>query len=93
MRAETRDRGDCCIARAHTCSFVFFCGHGLTQTKIKAGLTKAFTALRMVRKTLRTSPLHFLDGNKIAAWTNRHLAAVAYVAKCCRHPAASDYRT
>lgn len=74
-------------------AYVYFCGRGLTQPKIKARLEKAFAALRTVRKTLRASPLHFLDGNKIAAWTNRHVAAVAYVAKCCHLPVASDYRT
>lgn len=74
-------------------AYVFFCGHGLTQKQIKLRLEKATAALGQVGKIGRTSPLHFLDGNKIASWADRHLAAVAYVAKCCQLAVASNYRT
>lgn len=74
-------------------AYVFFCGHGLTQKQIKLRLEKATAALKGVRKVGKFNPLHFLDGNKIAAWANRHVAAVAYVAKCGQLAVASSYRT
>ena len=77
-------------------AYVFFCGrpyvqlaHGIEERIAAAteALERAGTPLDGVR------PIHFLDANKIAAWTNRHAAAVAYVSTCCQLTPVGELRT
>lgn len=77
-------------------AYVFFCGRPYVQMArgIERRVAAAVDALKKAGAVLRrTRPIHFLDANKIAAWTNRHAAAVAHVAMCCQLPPVGVLRT
>lgn len=64
--------------------YVFFCSHGYVQRKLTARINAAVTAIFDAGGAGNVAQaIAFLDGNKIAAWTNQHPAAMAHVAKCC----------
>ncbi len=82
---EVLSRGGC---------YVFFCGHPYVQESIDERIEAAKKELTAAGRALGTvQTIRFLDGNKIAAWTNQHAAAVAYVCECCRLPPVGELRT
>lgn len=64
------------------------------QKQISARIKSARDALPEAHRTPGPgNPIHFLDGNKIATWTNQHAAAMAHVWKCCQLPSVGALRT
>ncbi|HEU0046625.1 MAG TPA: hypothetical protein VFQ43_03330, partial [Nitrososphaera sp.] len=76
--------------------YLFFCGRPYVQLAngIESRIEAANKALTDAgQKPKRSDQIRFLDSNKIAAWTNQHAAAVAYVCKCCQLTSLSMFRT
>jgi hypothetical protein len=74
--------------------YVFFCGHPYVQESIDERIEAANKELTAAGRVLSAGrPIRFLDGNKIAAWTNQHAAAVAHVCECCGLPPVGELRT
>ena len=75
-------------------AYVFFCREPYVQKGLTARIKAAHDAIVKAGKALgNVPPVRFLDGNKIAAWTIRHPAAVAYVSECCQLPFVGELRT
>jgi hypothetical protein len=76
--------------------YIFFCGRPYVQLAhgIESRIEAANNALTGAgQKPKRDDQIGFLDSNKIAAWTNQHAAAVAYVCKCCQLTSLGMFRT
>ena len=69
-------------------TFIFFCHKGAVQSGgdgkkgIAGRLTQARMALKECGVTVTASQLDFFDGNKIAAWANKFIAAIIFVHEC-----------
>lgn len=75
--------------------YVFFCGRPYVQLNgIQERINKVSEGLKNLGVRLgRSDQIRFLDSNKIAAWTNRHSSAVAYVVQCCKLHSTIPFRT
>jgi hypothetical protein len=76
--------------------YLFFCGRPYVQLAhgIESRIDAANNALTQAgQKPKRPDQIRFLDSNKIAAWTNQHVATVAYVCKCCQLTSLGMFRT
>jgi hypothetical protein len=74
--------------------YVFFCGHGYVQKLITRRIRAAVDAIIAAgRQLTRKDQIRFLDGNMIAAWTNRHASAIAHVCECCQLRQNVSFRT
>jgi len=65
-------------------SYCFFCKTHYVQDSIDKRLAKVKEALKAAgRPDAEHARISFLDGNKIAAWTNLHAGAISFVLEAC----------
>jgi len=81
------------VLSANGC-YVFFCGHPYVQKLLARRIKAVADAIAGTgRQLTRNDQIRFLDGNKIAAWTNRHVSAIAHVCECCQLRQNVSFRT